>query len=161
MRRTPAINVTCRMLRLALGIIVILGGFCGDAYPQTSPKAEAEVKFDVSDFTYTSKDRRDPFEPVYILRTKKGREPMLARTTKNEPLKQGYELEELRLAGIIKKGNTRFAMMEDSQGKGVLFKKGDPINPNMWVDDIFDTRIVLAYRIKNDTKRVELEIPKQ
>ena len=113
----------------------------------------APAKFNVGDFNYTSDNRRDPFEPVYLARVKRSKEAT--------SLKRGYELEELKLVGILKTDNTKFAMMEDMQGKGIMFKKGDHLNNNLWVADVVDGRVVLAYKLKNDIKNINIDIPKK
>lgn len=116
-------------------------------------KMDVSQKFIVSDFAYSSENRRDPFEPVYLSRVKRSRE---AGT-----LKKGYELEELRLVGILKTDKNRFAMMEDMQGKGIMFKKGDPLNSNLWVADIIEGKVVLAYKLRGEIKNINIDIPKK
>ena len=120
---------------------------------ETKKDNTAPQKFNVGDFNYTSENRRDPFEPVYLERVKQSREA--------NSLKRGYELEELKLVGILKTDKARFAMMEDTQGKGIMFKKGDNLNNNLWVADVVDGRVVLAYRLKNDIKNINIDIPKK
>ena len=83
------------------------------------------------------------------------------RTKEATSLKRGYELEELKLVGILKTDKTKFAMMEDTQGKGVMFKKGDYLNNNLWVSDVVDGRVVLSYKLKNDVKNINIDIPKK
>jgi Tfp pilus assembly protein PilP len=109
-------------------------------------------KFNVSDFNYTS-DRRDPFEPIYLERVKRSKDAT--------SLKRGYELEELKLVGILKTDKAKFAMMEDMQGKGIMFKKGDKLNNNLWVADVVDGRVILGYKLKNDIKNINIDIPKK
>jgi len=110
-------------------------------------------KYNVADFSYSSENRRDPFEPVYLARVKRSKEVT--------SLKRGYELEELKLVGILKTDKAKFAMMEDMQGKGVMFKKGDNLNNNLWVADVVDGRVILAYRLKSDVKNINIDIPKK
>jgi Tfp pilus assembly protein PilP len=110
-------------------------------------------KFNIGDFDYTSENRRDPFEPVYLSKIKNNKTAA--------SLKRGYELEELKLVGILKTDKTKFAMMEDMQGKGIMFKKGDNLNNNLWVADVVDGRVILAYRLKNDIKNINIDIPKK
>jgi Tfp pilus assembly protein PilP len=110
-------------------------------------------KFNIGDFNYTSENRRDPFEPVYLAKIKNSKEVA--------SLKRGYELEELKLVGILKTDKAKFAMMEDMQGKGMMFKKGDKLNNNLWVADVVDGRVILAYRLKNDIKNINIDIPKK
>jgi len=65
------------------------------------------------------------------------------------------------LVGILKTDKAKFAMMEDMQGKGVMFKKGDNLNNNLWVADVVDGRVILAYKLKNDIKNINIDIPKK
>ncbi len=116
-------------------------------------KTEVAQKFSVNDFTYSSENRRDPFEPVYLSRVKRSREA--------GKLKRGYELEELKLVGILKTDKNRFAMMEDMQGKGIMFKKGDSVNNNLWVADVLEGKVVLAYKLRGEIKNINIDIPKK
>ena len=122
-------------------------------FSQEQKQIATPAKFNVGDFTYTSDNRRDPFEPVYLARVKRSKEAT--------SLKRGYELEELKLVGILKTDKAKFAMMEDMQGKGVMFKKGDNLNNNLWVADVVDGRVILAYKLKNDVKNINIDIPKK
>jgi len=106
-----------------------------------------------ADFSYTSKDKRDPFEAVYLAKIRASR----AGSTS----KEGYELEELRLVGILKTGNGKLAMMEDMQGKGLTFKKGDFLNKSTWVLDIEEEKMMVAYRVKGDIRKVAIDIPRK
>lgn len=115
-------------------------------------KAPPAPKLD-ADFSYTSKDKRDPFEAVYLAKIRASR----AGSTS----KEGYELEELRLVGILKTGNGRLAMMEDTQGKGLTFKKGDFLNKGAWVEDIEGEKVTVAYRVKGDIRKVAIDIPRK
>jgi Tfp pilus assembly protein PilP len=137
-------------------IVAVLFFVCSpySSFGQEPKKSSAApAKFNVGDFNYTSDNRRDPFEPVYLARVKRSKEAT--------SLKRGYELEELKLVGILKTDNTKFAMMEDMQGKGIMFKKGDHLNNNLWVADVVDGRVVLAYKLKNDIKNINIDIPKK
>ncbi len=106
-----------------------------------------------NDFAYASQDRRDPFDPLY-LRSAKSRQTANVR-------KPGYELEELKVVGVVKTGAVKFAMMEDTQGRGLMFKRGDFINKNLWLIDILDDKIVMAYKLRGDTKKIAIDIPRK
>jgi Tfp pilus assembly protein PilP len=154
---------------LLIGIGLFLGVSC--AYAQTpgvqpAPKKEtvkeaAAKKFDVEDFVYSA-EGRDPFEPVLLLKAKTSRGlSVSARSSKEkkEPERVGYELEELRFVGVIKSGTGMIAMMEDMQGKGVFFRKGDHLNKNMWVMDVSASNMVVGYKSKGETKKIVVDIP--
>jgi hypothetical protein len=107
----------------------------------------------VSDFVFSTENRRNPFEPVNLLKAKQHRE--------SGGIKAGYELEELRLVGTVKSDKKRVAMMEDMQGKGVMLKKGDFINNNLWVVDIPENKVVLGYKLKGEVKKIDVDLPKK
>lgn len=75
--------------------------------------------------------------------------------------KEGYQLDELKFVGMVKSGATMSVMMEDGQGMGILFKKGDFLNKNMWVLDILDDKVIVAYRLKGDIHKISLDIPRK
>ena len=130
------------------------------AQPKTEPKkpeakkAEpAPPQFNVGDFTYTSSNRRDPFEPIFLTNPK---QPGQANV-----LKKGYELEELKLVGIMKTGNKNLAMMENTQGRGMLFKKNDYLNKNLWIVDILAEKVEFGYKIKGEIRTFTIDIPRK
>ena len=150
-----------------IGICLFLGLSC--AYAQTpkvqpapkkeAAKEEAAKKFNVEDFTY-SEGGRDPFEPVLLLKAKTSRGVNVRSSKeKKEPERAGYELEELRFVGVIKSGTGMIAMMEDMQGKGIFFRKGDHLNKNMWVMDVSASNMVVGYKSKGETKKIVVDIP--
>ena len=75
--------------------------------------------------------------------------------------KMGYELEELKLVGVITSGGVRFAMMEDMQGKGQLFKQGDFLNKNLWVFDVLEDKVIVAYRLRGDIRKIPMDISRK
>jgi hypothetical protein len=62
---------------------------------------------------------------------------------------------------VLKTSGARFAMMEDMQGKGLLFKKGDHLNKSTWILDIEDEKILVAYSVKGDIRKVAIDIPRK
>jgi Tfp pilus assembly protein PilP len=152
-----------------IGVCLFLGVSC--AYAQ-SPKAQPAVKkeaaregaakkYNVEDFTYSA-EGRDPFEPVLLLKAKTSRGLSVSAGSskeKKEPERVGYELEELRFVGVIKSGTGMIAMMEDMQGKGIFFRKGDHLNKNMWVMDVSASNMVVGYKSKGETKKIVVDIP--
>jgi Tfp pilus assembly protein PilP len=116
-------------------------------------------KYDIGDFEYKSEGRRDPFEPVLLLKAKSAREVKVVKNKNNDRDAIGYELEELRLVGVLKSDKGMMAMMEDTQGKGIFFRKGDPLNQNMWVADITNSNVIFAYKLKGEIKKVVVDLP--
>jgi Tfp pilus assembly protein PilP len=131
-----------------------------DPQPTKEQQTKKEVvKFDIGDFEYKSEGKRDPFEPVLLLKAKSAREVKVVKDKKSTADVLGYELEELRLVGVLKSDKGMMAMMEDTQGKGIFFRKGDPINQNMWVADISNSNVVFAYKLKGEIKKVVVDLP--
>jgi Tfp pilus assembly protein PilP len=122
--------------------------------PEVAPsKPEAPPKFNVADFVYSSEGRRDPFQSL-----------PLARLRDNKPkkaTKRGYELEELKIVGLLKTDKSRYVMMEDVQGKGITFQKGDYLNSNLWVVDVLDGNVVFGYKLKEETKKFTVDVPRK
>jgi hypothetical protein len=114
----------------------------------------AAKRFNVGDFSFAGEKLRNPFEPVYLLKAKRD------RAMKGDA-KNGFELEELKFVGTLKTDKGRSAMMEDMQGKGMLFKKGDYLNRNLWVLEVLDNRLVLGYKLKDEIRKMNVDIPKQ
>jgi Tfp pilus assembly protein PilP len=118
-----------------------------------------EIKFDIGDFEYKSEGRRDPFEPVLLLKATSSREVKAVKDKKSTLDAPSYELEGLKLVGVLKSDKGMMAMMEDTQGKGIFFRKGDPLNQTMWVADITKSNVVFAYKLKGEIKKVVIELP--
>ncbi len=153
-----------KYIHYSLLIVFIIFNMCpvafsADPKPQPKPeqkKPEESPKFNIGDFTYSATNRRDPFESLFYTKLQKS-----ARVNKSkESIKEGYELEELRFVGILKAGNTRIAMMEDMQGRGIFFRKGDYLNKNLWIVDVLDAHIVLGYKLKGEIRTFTLDIPR-
>ncbi len=136
-----------------------------------APAKETVPKFNVEDFTFHPESSRNPFEPILLLkaktsrglsvRTTKEKTSKTTKTTKEKLDKVDYELEELRLVGVIKSGTGMIAMMEDTQGKGIFFRKGDYLNKNMWVVDVMAGGITLGYKTKGEIKKIDVDIPRK
>lgn len=138
---------------LCLGIVMVWTCLWGSVNAGVVKKEETK-KFDVGDFSFTTEKKRDPFEPAYLLRVKR------EKIVKAEG-KKGFELDELKFVGTLKTDKGRSAMMEDMQGKGMLFKKGDFVNSNLWVLEVLENRLVLGYKLKNETRKINIDITKK
>lgn len=123
------------------------------AKPEAKKAEPTAPKFNVGDFTYTSANRRDPFEAVSLSNLKE--------TGKGASSKRGYELEELKLVGIMRAGSTNIAMMEDMKGRGLLFKKNDYLNKNLWIVNILADKVEFGYKIKGEIKTFTIDIPRK
>jgi Tfp pilus assembly protein PilP len=118
-----------------------------------SAEKSLEERSSLNDFSYTAQDRRDPFESVYETKTKKA--------ISDSKQKEGYELEELKLVGVVKTGNVKFAIMEDVQGRGLMFKKGDFLNNSLWLFDILQDQVILAHKLRGDIRKIAMDIPRK
>jgi Tfp pilus assembly protein PilP len=142
-----------RLLRNEIIIITLVVCLCPTivfSQAKTEPKKSRPLD---PDFSYTSKDRRDPFEPIFLAKLK--------QRQASGALKEGYELDELKLVGLLRTGGGKFAMMEDMQGKGLLFKQGDFINKTTWISDVDEKQVTVAYRIKGDIRKIAIDIPRK
>lgn len=157
-----------RQSSLILCVCLILGTSCAYAQTAKAPAVGKErqetpvKKYNVEDFTYNAEGARNPFEPILLLKAKtsRGMSVKASRDKGDRPTeKVGYELEELRLVGVIKSGTGMIAMMEDTQGKGIFFRKGDRLNNSMWVMDVLASSVVLGYKTKGETKKITVDIP--
>ncbi len=128
---------------------------------QKPQEQKAEQKYNVEDFTYISEGTRNPFEPILLLKAKtsRGITVKASKDKKETSVKLDYELEALRLVGVIRSDKGMIAMMEDTQGKGIFFRKGDYLNKNMWVADVTTSNVVLGYKSKGETKKIVVDIP--
>jgi len=147
---------------LIVFIILMICPFAFSAEPKLESKPEQKKpdspsKFNIGDFTYSATNRRDPFESIFYTKVQKS----IHAYKSGKTLKAGYELEELKLVGILRAGNTKIAMMEDMQGRGILFRKGDYLNKNLWVVEILDANIVLGYKLKGEIRTFVLDIPRK
>jgi Tfp pilus assembly protein PilP len=140
-------------LLFALLLFSIVSAPCA-ARAGVKPGTTAAPAQDMERFSYSSQDRRDPFEPVYLLKGAK-------RTSVGTTQKEGYELDELKFVGVMKSGAVTFALMEDMQGKGLLFKKGDFLNRNLWVLNTLENKVILAYKLRGDIHKISLDIPRK
>ena len=132
-----------------------------NAAEQKKPPAQKPTAPSLNDFTYKAENRRDPFEPVNLIKAKRSRESRLVKDKKGVVQDAGYELEELRLVGILRTDKRRLAMMEDMQGHGIIFKKYDYLNKNLWVVDVEDARVIFGYKLKGDIRNIIVDIPKK
>jgi len=145
-------NSVIALLFCSVFLIPVSGHAEQKAEEKAAPKAPPSST--IGDFTYTAQDRRDPFEQVHLLKMAKKNLGMGVQ-------KSGYELEELKLVGIVKSGAVTFAVMEDTQGKGMMFKKGDFINSNMWLLDFLEDKVVFGYKLRGDIRRIAVDLPRK
>ncbi|MBP1748243.1 MAG: Pilus assembly protein, PilP [Deltaproteobacteria bacterium] len=119
-------------------------------------------KYNVEDFSFGPEVSRNPFEPILLLKAKtsRGVSVKASKAKAEKADKLDYELEELRLVGVIKSDTGgMIAMMEDSQGKGIFFRKGDYLNKNLWVMDVSASGVMLGYKAKGEIKKIAVDIP--
>ncbi len=150
-------------IALVLVFIMECGGI-NAAEPKKPPQQTQQKTASapsLNDFTYKAENRRDPFEPVNLIKAKRSRESKLIKDKKGVVQDAGYELEELKLVGILRTDKRRLAMMEDMQGRGIIFKKDDYLNKNLWVVDVEDTRVIFGYKLKGDIRNIIVDIPKK
>ncbi len=76
-------------------------------------------------YTYNPAGRRDPFAPIIVKESKKGKE--------DRPPLERYNLSEFKLTGIIWGGFGYNAMLEGPDGKGYFVRVGTIVGPNRGV----------------------------
>ena len=86
------------------------------APPATTP-APARVEY-----TYEIKGRRDPFRPLILPRTAEVKGPRKAKSER-----EGLQVAELKLAGIIWERSGAYALVETPTGKGYVLRINDRI----------------------------------
>jgi Tfp pilus assembly protein PilP len=107
-------------------------------------------------YVYSPFGKRDPFKP-WILEIR-------ARADKKASLHplQRYDISQLKLVAVIRKGDDPKAMLQDATGKGFIVTKGSQVGGNEGVIvDITDTEIVIvekAINLLGETKTKEVRI---
>jgi len=115
--------------------------------PQKPKKEEKKEPL----YVYDPKGKRDPFVPFLAVQEPvkpKGRVP---RT----PL-QRYDLSQLKLVAILVGGKGGRAMVEDSEGKGYIIKKGTYVGKNYGrVKAILPDRVIIVERYRDYTGKIK------
>jgi Tfp pilus assembly protein PilP len=117
-----------------------------------SPVFSSELKKEGA-FEYRGDKIRDPFQPLSLIKGP-------SEKKKGKVDYRGYRLEELRLVGVIVNEKERFALMEDKEGKGIVLRKGDLLEEDTWVHEIERDKVVFAYRLRGEIKRIVIQIPR-
>jgi type IV pilus assembly protein PilP len=115
--------------------------------PSTGPEQQAE-----RDYVYDPTGKRDPFQPFIAAQTpvKPAGEEIPAT-----PL-QKYDLSQLKLVAIIVGAGEGSAMVEDSEGKGYIIKKGVYVGANYGkVKAVLKDRVIIEERYKDYTGQVK------
>ncbi|MEO1231859.1 MAG: pilus assembly protein PilP [Myxococcota bacterium] len=125
-------------LTLALGAVVLMSSACeGDdppppaapppsrpvPTPEPPPQPETATLDDEIAYVYSPIGKRDPFRSIY----EKFQDEEGQRTV--TPL-QKFELDQLKLVGIVSRIATPYAMVEDPNGKGHTLTRGKLIGKN-------------------------------
>jgi type IV pilus assembly protein PilP len=115
--------------------------------PSAGPAQEVE-----RDYVYDPTGKRDPFQPFISAQTPVkpvGEEVPLT------PLQQ-YDLSQLKLVAIIVGAGEGSAMVEDSEGKGYIIKKGVYVGTNYGkVKAVLKDQVVIEERYKDYMGRVK------
>ncbi|RLA98058.1 MAG: hypothetical protein DRG32_02295 [Deltaproteobacteria bacterium] len=116
---------------------------------------KAEKKEEVKEereplYVYDPTGKRDPFTPFLAVQ-----EPVMPEGVKVSPL-QKYDLSQLKLVAIVVGGGEERAMVEDSEGKGYIIKKGTYIGKNFGkVKAITKDGVVIEERYRDYLGRVK------
>jgi Tfp pilus assembly protein PilP len=100
-------------------------------------------------YTYNPAGRRDPFAPIIIKESKKGK-------AGDRPPLERYNLSEFKLTGIIWGGFGYNAMLEGPDGKGYFVRVGTIVGPNRGVvKRITQNTMVVEEKFKTYTGETE------
>jgi type IV pilus assembly protein PilP len=125
------------------------------AAPQqvTTPPSTEPAKEEVErDYVYDPTGKRDPFQPFIAAQTpvKPAGEEIPVT-----PL-QKYDLSQLKLVAIIVGTGEGSAMVQDSEGKGYIIKKGVYVGTNFGkVKAVLKDRVIIEERYKDYTGQVK------
>ena len=104
------------------------------------------------DYVYDPSGKRDPFQPFIAAQTPvkpAGEEVPIT------PL-QKYDLSQLKLVAIIVGAGEGSAMVQDSEGKGYIIKKGVYVGSNFGkVKTVLKDRVIIEERYKDYTGQVK------
>jgi Tfp pilus assembly protein PilP len=100
-------------------------------------------------YTYNPVGRRDPFAPIIIKESKKGK-------AGDRPPLERYNINEFKLTGIIWGGFGYNAMLEGPDGKGYFVRVGTIVGPNRGVvKKITQNTMVVEEKYKTYTGETE------
>lgn len=117
---------------LSGGLMLFLAAGCGENAPPPAPpkvqveEAPVEKPKEQQNYFYTPIGKRDPFRPFYLDVQKT---PVRQSTGEGGPLEQ-FELEQLKLVGILTGMETPMCLIQDPAGKGYAVGPGTPIGRN-------------------------------
>jgi type IV pilus assembly protein PilP len=115
--------------------------------PSAAPTQEVE-----RDYVYDPTGKRDPFQPFIAAQT-----PVkpVGEEIPSTPL-QKYDLSQLKLVAIIVGTGEGSAMVQDSEGKGYIIKKGVYVGTNFGkVKTVLKDRVIIEERYKDYTGQVK------
>jgi type IV pilus assembly protein PilP len=115
--------------------------------PSAAPTQEVE-----RDYVYDPTGKRDPFQPFIAAQT-----PVkpVGEAIPATPL-QKYDLSQLKLVAIIVGTGEGSAMVQDSEGKGYIIKKGVYVGTNFGkVKTVLKDRVIIEERYKDYTGQVK------
>jgi type IV pilus assembly protein PilP len=116
------------------------------ASPSATPQQQV-----ARDYVYDPTGKRDPFQPFIAAQT-----PVkpVGEDIPVTPL-QKYDLSQLKLVAIIVGTGEGSAMVEDSEGKGYIIKKGVYVGSNFGkVKTVLKDRVIIEERYKDYTGQV-------
>lgn len=159
---------------LVLAIAASLGAACSDPPPPKVKKPPRAAKPQVDtpqepdsaalgaerdDYSYSPIGKRDPFRSLFEDLQKSGEEE------ERTPLEE-FELDQLKLVGIVSRIATPYALVEDPTGKGHTLRRGTLIGRNRGrVSQIKPECVVVrerysTYSGKTATNETEICLPK-
>jgi type IV pilus assembly protein PilP len=115
--------------------------------------------------TYNPKGKVNPFEPLFRERQVVAAKPKRKKRVPRTPLEK-IDLSQLKLVGIVMASNGNKALVEESNGKGYVIRKGTYIGTNAGkVIEIDNSKVIVAEEYEDVVGNVtlrnkELTLPK-
>src|SRR5258705_160897 len=146
-----------KLLKGRTGILVLalLASLLGEALyfamPAETPKAlDASVLFARDQYTYTSGGRRDPFQSLLDGRYQ-------SQTGDGSLVDVG----DIHLVGIMWGASDKFALVEDSPGRGFVLRVGDPV-VNGYISGIAKSELQIVQNAFGESQTLSIKLqPKE
>ncbi|MGE5176812.1 MAG: hypothetical protein ACM3JJ_10605 [Hyphomicrobiales bacterium] len=147
---TPA-AVPVATVKVAEGAIPAPGvPVAGTAAGETPQSLDASVLFQREQYTYTSGGRRDPFESLIDgkYQSQSGDGSLV-------------DVGDIHLVGIMWGSADKFALVEDSRGRGFVLRVGDPVL-NGYISGISKTELQIVQNAFGDSQTMAIKLqPKE
>jgi len=129
----------------ATGAPAALGAIAGVENPKS---LDASVLFHREQYTYTSEGRRDPFQSL------------LDGKFQGTGDGQLVDVGDIHLVGIMWGAADKFALVEDSRGRGFVLRVGDPV-VNGYISGISKTELQIVQNAFGESQSMSIKLQKK